>query len=116
MKIIYNITTAFFILSFSFFYFYGDHTESKSVHKFYRMEEVSQHNSATSCWIVIKNQVFDVTDYNQDHPAPPDVILKWCGKESTAAFNTKDRKKGKPHSKFATQILPEFYIGDLQIK
>ncbi|MCZ8343098.1 MAG: hypothetical protein O9301_08710 [Leptospira sp.] len=114
MKIIYNLTSAFFILSISVFLLYSDQTDKKSHRKFYRMEEVIQHNSAQSCWIIIDNQVFDVTDYNKDHPTRLDVILKWCGKESSNAYNTKDRKNGRPHSKFAKQILPEFYIGDLQ--
>ena len=31
------------------------------------MEEVKKHNKETSLWLVIKGNVYDVTDFN-DHP------------------------------------------------
>lgn len=33
--------------------------------------EVLLHNSPKDCWLVIDNQVWDVTQFAQDHPGGP---------------------------------------------
>ncbi len=77
------------------------------------MEEVRKHNSASDCWIVIDNKVYDVTNYIQYHPGGSETILRYCGKDATQAFMTKDKSRPKPHSPKAVSLLKVFYIGDL---
>lgn len=49
-------------------------------------EEIVQHNSRTSCWIVISGQVYDVTDFLDSHPGGPGIILRYAGKDATAVY------------------------------
>ena len=42
--------------------------------------EVARHNSRESCWIIIQGQVYDVTDFLDDHPAGSNIILRYAGK------------------------------------
>lgn len=40
-------------------------------------------SSRESCWVIIKGEVYDVTDFLDDHPGGPDIILKYGGKDAT---------------------------------
>jgi hypothetical protein len=79
------------------------------VETIYSFAEVEKHGSAESCWMIIEGKVYDVTRYVDRHPSRPQVLLKYCGKEATQGFNTKDR--GRPHSARARRLLEEFTIG-----
>ncbi|KAM0811540.1 putative Cytochrome b2 [Seiridium cardinale] len=48
--------------------------------------EVEEHASEQSCWIIIDNSVYDVTDFLDSHPGGATVILKYGGGDATAAF------------------------------
>ena len=75
------------------------------------MQEISKHNSASDCWLLINSKVYDVTSFLSIHPGGSDSIIRHCGQESTQAFNTKD--VGRPHSASATSMLSGYYIGNL---
>ncbi|CAE8624847.1 unnamed protein product [Polarella glacialis] len=53
----------------------------------YTMADVAQHNSATSCWIVLNGEVLDVTTFVKDHPGGDSVILSFAGKDASVMFN-----------------------------
>jgi len=74
------------------------------------MAEIAKHNSASDCWLLINNKVYDVTAAISSHPGGAGPILAHCGQEATQAFNTKDI--GRPHSANATAMLAAYYIGD----
>lgn len=78
----------------------------------YSLVLVAEHNQADDCWMVIDGSVYDFTLYLPKHPAPPALMLYWCGKEATQAFRTKTR--GRSHSPYATQLLPQYRIGELR--
>lgn len=42
-------------------------------------KEVAGHNSLQSCWVIIENRVYDVTDFIEEHPGGQGVILRWAG-------------------------------------
>ncbi|GAB2265609.1 Cytochrome B5-like protein [Dionaea muscipula] len=47
--------------------------------------EVSLHNKRTDCWIIIKDKVYDVTSYVEEHPGG-DAILVHAGDDSIEGF------------------------------
>ncbi|KAI0042574.1 glyoxylate dehydrogenase [Auriscalpium vulgare] len=49
-------------------------------------EEVEQHASRDSCWIIVHGKVFDVTDFLDEHPGGSKIILKYAGKDATEAY------------------------------
>lgn len=75
-------------------------------------QELTRHNSQKDCWMAIDGKVYDLTGYVPKHPAPPSVILQWCGKDATEAFDTKGY--GRPHSPAAKAMLGEYVIGELK--
>ena len=78
----------------------------------YTTATIAQHNSESSCWLIINNKVYDVTSFLSEHPGGASTILPFCGKEATHAFDTKDQSGGG-HSSEATNLLQDYLIGSL---
>merc|ERR1719421_2331064 len=50
-------------------------------------EEVAKHNNKESCWVILNNQVLDVTTFLKDHPGGELAILTFAGRDATEEFN-----------------------------
>jgi cytochrome b involved in lipid metabolism len=75
------------------------------------LAELARHATPNDCWMAIDGQVYDVTAYLPDHPSPPELVLPWCGKESSEAYQTKGKER--PHTSHADQLLQKYGIGRL---
>ncbi|XP_022083920.1 cytochrome b5-like [Acanthaster planci] len=73
----------------------------------YTLEEVADHWEAKSCWIVLFNHVYDVTEFLRKHPGGAEILLEHAGKDSTYAFQSKG------HSDKAYKLLEKYCIGQL---
>jgi len=78
----------------------------------FTLAEVAQHATESDCWMAIHGQVYDLSAYLPDHPTRPSIIVPWCGKEATEAYDTKTR--GRPHSPGADSLLERYRIGGLK--
>lgn len=67
---------------------------------------MSRHNTKDDAWIVIKNKVYDVTSYVEEHPGG-DSILNHVGGDATEGFY------GPQHPTRVFDQIDEFYLGDL---
>lgn len=76
------------------------------------LADVAEHDGAQSCWLSIEGKVYDVTAYLERHPAPPAVLLAWCGREATEAMRTKGY--GRDHSEAAWAGLEPLRVGELE--
>lgn len=74
------------------------------------LDVVAQHNSSSDCWVVVNQKVYNVTNFLALHPAGPDKIIPFCGKDATDAFNT--RGGIGPHPESAQATLSEYYVGE----
>lgn len=74
---------------------------------------VAEHATPLDCWIIISDKVYNITTYLDSHPGGPETITPYCGKDATTAFDTKDKPNPAPHSRSATSMLADYYIGDL---
>jgi cytochrome b involved in lipid metabolism len=77
----------------------------------YTLEDIAAHASEDSCWMAIEGKVYDVTDHIPTHPAPPEIIVPWCGREATEGMQTKGY--GEEHSEVAWDMLEDYLIGTL---
>ncbi|KAL4079163.1 FMN-dependent dehydrogenase-domain-containing protein [Scleroderma citrinum] len=50
-------------------------------------QEVAAHNSRESCWIVVHGNVYDVTEFLDEHPGGSKIILKYAGKDATQEYD-----------------------------
>jgi len=72
----------------------------------YTWEEIRKHRSATSAWIVVRNSVYDVTEYLPKHPGGPHTLLLASGQDVTYLFETSHPFTDIPH-----KLLNTFRIG-----
>lgn len=70
--------------------------------------EVALHSSKTSCYSIIRDQVYDLTSFFGQHPGGDGALLKLCGKDGTEAFV--DQHGGRPKQE---TTLDSFKVGDL---
>ncbi|XVE70498.1 hypothetical protein DITRI_Ditri10aG0077200 [Diplodiscus trichospermus] len=82
-------------------------TNNSKASKSYSKSEVALHNKRTDCWIIIKDKVYDVTSYVEEHPGG-DAILVHAGDDSTEGFY------GPQHATRVFDMIDDFYIGDIQ--
>ncbi|ORY88906.1 putative cytochrome b5 [Leucosporidium creatinivorum] len=54
--------------------------------KVYTMADVEKHTAADSAWVVVEGQVYDMTDFLDEHPGGKKILLMSCGKDSTEKF------------------------------
>lgn len=75
--------------------------------KYYTIEEVSKHNKLGDGWMIINDNVYDVSEFN--HPGGP-IMKIGLGKDATELFYNKNVR----HSSHAKNLLKKYYIGKFQ--
>eukprot|EP00475_Leptophrys_vorax_P021824 TRINITY_DN2965_c0_g1_i1.p1 TRINITY_DN2965_c0_g1~~TRINITY_DN2965_c0_g1_i1.p1 ORF type:complete len:150 (-),score=11.33 TRINITY_DN2965_c0_g1_i1:86-475(-) len=81
-------------------------SEPKVEVKTFTAEEVATHNKRTDAWIIIKDKVYDITPYVEEHPGGSS-ILNNVGGDSTEGFF------GPQHPSRVFDQVDEYYVGDL---
>ncbi|KAJ8041163.1 Cytochrome b5 [Holothuria leucospilota] len=78
--------------------------------KTYTLEEVSQHRTTTSVWLVIHDNVYDVTKFLDEHPGGEEVMLEQGGGNASESF------EDVGHSQDARELMKDYFIGELDEK
>ncbi|KAI7544443.1 Cytochrome b2 [Hortaea werneckii] len=55
--------------------------------KTYTYDEVQQHKSNESCWVILYGNVYDVTAFLPDHPGGTKIILQLAGTDATEEYD-----------------------------
>lgn len=55
--------------------------------KTFTFEEVQQHKSKESCWVILYGNVYDVTSFLPDHPGGSKIILQLAGSDATEEYD-----------------------------
>jgi cytochrome b involved in lipid metabolism len=72
------------------------------------MAVVATHNTATSCWTVIDNNVYDLTNWISKHPGGPAAIQQLCGRDGTTIFHGQHG-----NAQLQADILATYKVGPL---
>lgn len=75
--------------------------------KQFTLKDVAAHCTMESCWMVIQDKVYDLTDFIHYHPGGYEIMLEYGGADATNAFLE------KPHTIEAVAILEKYLIGEL---
>jgi len=82
-------------------------TDRKSITAVYTVEDVAQHRTREDCWMIIKGNVYNITEYFDYHPGGTRALLNFAGKDGTENVQF--------HSPKMMMLLDKyFYIGKLQ--
>lgn len=73
----------------------------------YSCEEIAKHNNESSIWIIIEDNVLDVTNFAHVHPGGLEEITRRAGKDVTNIFKS-------IHSRTAKNMVKKFIIGKVQ--
>eukprot|EP01084_Bolivina_argentea_P130729 230786_1 len=70
--------------------------------KEFTVEEVAKHNTEEDLWVILYNRVYDMTEFQIDHPGGPDVLQDIAGQDASEEFENilhtrKARKMAKSH-------------------
>jgi cytochrome b involved in lipid metabolism len=74
----------------------------------FTIAEISKHTSRNDCYLIINNNVYDVSLYISYHPGGSKIITSRCGKEVTGIF-------ASIHSNRAWDLLKKYKIGTINI-
>jgi flavocytochrome c len=69
-------------------------------------EELSRHNTANDCWVVLHNQIFDLTSFAEQHPGGSKTIHSLAGTDGTKFFDN-------VHSEHILERLNDNIVGVL---
>lgn len=75
--------------------------------KQYTLKEVSEHKDNRSTWLVIHNNVYDVTPFLNEHPGGEEVLLEQAGKEASDHF------EDVGHSSDARDLMKKYQVGEI---
>lgn len=81
--------------------------KGSNVDTLYTLEEVSNHNTDGDAWMIIKGNIYDVSNFK--HPGGG-IIKKGYGIDATEYFFSPNIK----HSSHAKKLLTKYYIGKLK--
>lgn len=73
-------------------------------------EEVLQHNSQKDCWIIIQNNVYDISSFISSHPGGSDILMSRAGEDATSYFGAKHGNNPK-----ILKLLEKYKIGSLAV-
>ena len=55
--------------------------------------DVAKHTSETDCWVIVGDEVYDVTNFLKDHPGGKKSIMLFAGKDATEEFDMLHERK-----------------------
>jgi len=87
-------------------------SDSANEIKIFAKEEITTHNTQNDCWLIIHDQVYDITSFIDVHPGGK-AIIQGCGKDATTLFENRP-ESGTAHSQKAIDLMPKYLIGKVK--
>ncbi|XP_016990043.1 cytochrome b5 [Drosophila rhopaloa] len=75
--------------------------------KTFTRAEVAKHNTNKDTWLLIHNNIYDVTAFLNEHPGGEEVLIEQAGKDATESF------EDVGHSNDARDMMKKYKIGEL---
>jgi len=85
----------------------GSNTNTQSNNNTLTVENIAKHSTPNDCYLIIKQNVYDVSSYIFLHPGGRGTITSRCGEEVTGIF-------ASIHSNFAWDLLGRYLVGSVQ--
>ena len=71
----------------------------------YTMDQVKANSTSASCWTVIDNYVYNLTNWISSHPGGAGAIRSLCGVDGTASFKAQHANQSNPASRLNSYLL-----------
>jgi len=76
--------------------------------KEYSLDDVAKHATEKDCWVVVNDEVLDVTEFLPEHPGGKKAILLFAGRDASEEFNMLHKRD------VVAKYAPESIIGNLK--
>lgn len=86
-----------------------NNTKTKTTYIKFTLSQVKQHSTRNDCYLIVKNNVYNVSSYINLHPGGRMNITSRCGTKVTGIF-------AQIHSNRAWDLLAKYKIGTLTNK
>ena len=83
----------------------------KELKVFTDLNEIFEHNTKESCWLLIENKVYDVTEFK--HPGGKQILLQNAGQDATTQFEDIGHSK-KAHRQMEDLIVGTYDSGEIE--
>eukprot|EP01083_Nonionella_stella_P021747 60233_1 len=74
----------------------------------YDWDEIRKHNQEEDLWVVIYNRIYNVTEFQIDHPGGPDVLQDIAAQDATEEF------ENILHTPKARKMAKKYLIGKVK--
>lgn len=71
--------------------------------------EIAKHKSTDSCWMIINEKAYDITNFFGSHPGGNPFLAFYCGKDASVAFDFSPHS----HSDYAKSLLVKYLLGNV---
>lgn len=82
-------------------------TASETSVKLYSLADVAKHNTNQSAWIIIHNNIYDLTGFLNEHPGGEEVLLEQAGRDASESF------EDVGHSTDARELMKRYKVGEV---
>lgn len=72
-------------------------TEQTTAGSTYTAAQVSTHTTPQDCWVIVKGNVYDLSNFDAKHPGGSEPIKGLCGTDGTEAFAMAHNTKRTPN-------------------
>uniref|UniRef100_A0A0B7JUK1 Cytochrome b5 heme-binding domain-containing protein n=1 Tax=Bionectria ochroleuca TaxID=29856 RepID=A0A0B7JUK1_BIOOC len=70
-------------------------------------DQVASHSSKDDLYLIIRNKVYNASEFVAEHPGGEEVLLEIAGRDATEAY------EDVGHSEEADEILVDLFVGEL---
>merc|ERR1719410_2300804 len=74
----------------------------------YTWTQIEEHNREEDLWVVLYNRVYNLTDFQIDHPGGPDVLMDVAAQDASEEF------ENILHTEKARKMAKKYLIGKLK--
>ncbi|EPQ30970.1 uncharacterized protein PFL1_01159 [Pseudozyma flocculosa PF-1] len=78
--------------------------------RLFTLDDVAKHDRPDDCWLIHRGNVYNVSEFVEDHPGGDDLILRFAGKDMGEIM---DDPEEHSHSDSAYDVLNEYLVGRL---
>lgn len=78
----------------------------------YTLEEVARHSSRKDLWLIIDKKVYDVTNFDKEHPGGAAALLQFAGRDATEAAAIAHDGLALPGEKMKEMLIGRVYTSE----
>lgn len=88
-------------------------TRNSSSEQYFTKKEVAKHNARNDMWIILKNKVYNVTEFQHRHPGGSKILKIYAGQDATEVFIAFHKDYDKVNKYLKTYCIGSLNPNDL---